>query len=186
MTTELSFENFLSAWRQGRALHSKQSPSPSQKTALSFIYIVNLEVNGLLRIAQQNRALQILKRMLYPLFFGFLYMLQCVAVCCSVLQCVAVCCIVLQCSVLQCVAVCCNVLQSNSQKNALSIVFWFFIWQIYIQCVTVCCSVLQRVAVCCSVLQCVAVCCSVLQCAAVCALSIFFGFLYGKFFIRQI
>ena len=33
------------------------------------------------------------------------FMLQCVAVCCSVLQCVAVCC-----SVLQCVAVCCSVL----------------------------------------------------------------------------
>jgi len=44
------------------------------------------------------------------------YVLQCVAVCCSVLQCVAVCCSVLQCvamccSVLQCAAVCCNVLQ---------------------------------------------------------------------------
>ena len=35
-----------------------------------------------------------------------LYVLQCVAVCCSVLQCVAVCC-----SVLQCVAVCCSVSQ---------------------------------------------------------------------------
>jgi len=34
------------------------------------------------------------------------YVLQRVAVCCSVLQCVAVCC-----SVLQCVAVCCSVLQ---------------------------------------------------------------------------
>jgi len=34
------------------------------------------------------------------------FLLQCVAVCCSVLQCVAVCC-----SVLQCVAVCCSVLQ---------------------------------------------------------------------------
>jgi len=35
-----------------------------------------------------------------------IYLLQCVAVCCSVLQCVAV-----RCSVLQCVAVCRSVLQ---------------------------------------------------------------------------
>jgi len=69
------------------------------------------------------------------------FVLQCVAVCCSVLQCVAVCC-----SVLQCVAVRCSVLQS----------------------VTVCCSVLQCVSVRCSVLQCVAVCRSVLQCFAMC------------------
>jgi len=34
------------------------------------------------------------------------FVLQCVAVCCSVLQCVAVCC-----SVLQCVAVCCSMVQ---------------------------------------------------------------------------
>ena len=79
------------------------------------------------------------------------WVLQCVAVCCSVLQCVAVCCSVLQCaaaccSVLHCVAVCCSVLQ----------------------CIAVCCSVLQCVAECCSVLQCVALCYSVLQCAAVC------------------
>ena len=56
------------------------------------------------------------------------YMMQCVAVNCSVLQCVVVWCSVLQC--VQCVAVCYSVLQ----------------------CVAVCCSVLQCVAVCCSVL----------------------------------
>ena len=64
-----------------------------------------------------------------------IWMVQCVAVCCSVLQCVAACG-----SVVQCVAVCCSVLQ----------------------CVAVCCNVWQRVAVCGHVLQCVAVCCSVL------------------------
>jgi len=37
----------------------------------------------------------------------YMYVLQCVAVCCSVLQCVAVCC-----SVLQCVAVCCSVFRT--------------------------------------------------------------------------
>jgi len=47
--------------------------------------------------------------------YSTVYMLQGVAVCCSVLQCVAVCCSVLQrvavcCSVFQCVAVCCSVL----------------------------------------------------------------------------
>ena len=68
------------------------------------------------------------------------YVLQCVAVCCSVLQCVAVCC-----SVLQCVAV----------------------WWSVMQCVAVCCSVLQCVAVCCSVMQCVAVCQSVVVCCSV-------------------
>ena len=41
---------------------------------------------------------------------GF-YVLQCVAVCCSVLQCVAVCC-----SVLQCVAACCSVLQCQYES----------------------------------------------------------------------
>ena len=44
------------------------------------------------------------------------YVLQCVAVCCSVLRCVAVWCSVLRCvavscSMLHCVAVCCSVLQ---------------------------------------------------------------------------
>jgi len=78
-----------------------------------------------------------------------IFVLQCVAVYCSVLQRIAVCCSVLQCaavycSVLQCIAVCCSVLQ----------------------CVAVWCSVLQCVVACCSVLQCVAVCCSVLQCNA--------------------
>ena len=41
-----------------------------------------------------------------------LYVLQCVAVCCSVLQCVAVCC-----SVLQCVAVCCHELGGCSMNH---------------------------------------------------------------------
>ena len=68
------------------------------------------------------------------------YVLQCVAVCCSVLQCVAV-----GCSVLQWAAVCCS-----AKKRHIS--------------TRVCCSVLRCTAVCCSVLQCVAVCCSVLQC----------------------
>jgi len=100
------------------------------------------------------------------------YVLQCVAVCCSVLQwsecflvlpiwaiasyvsgrfhvsesflCVAVCC-----SVLQRVGACCSVLQRAATCCSV------------LQCVVVCCSVLQCVAVCCSVLQCVAVCCSV-------------------------
>jgi len=54
---------------------------------------------------------------------GVAYLLQRVAVCCSVLQCVAVCC-----SVLQCVAVCCSVCCS------------------VLQCGAVCCSVLQCVA----------------------------------------
>jgi len=98
------------------------------------------------------------------------YVLQCVAVCCSVLQCVAVCCSVLQCacSELQCVAVClqcvavrCSALQCIAvlalPSSAPSLCY-------VVQCVTVCCSIIQcvAVAVCCSVLQCVAVCCSVL------------------------
>jgi len=61
---------------------------------------------------------------------GAVYVMQCVAVCCSVLQC-ALQCVAVCCNVLQCVAVCCSVLQ----------------------CVAVCCSVRQCVAVCCSVLQ---------------------------------
>jgi len=76
------------------------------------------------------------------------YVLQCVAVCCSILQFVAAFCSVLQrgavcCNVVQCVATCCSVLQCCSV---------FYGWEI----------------VCCSVLQCVAVCCSVLQYAGVC------------------
>jgi len=63
------------------------------------------------------------------------YMLQYVAVHCSVLQYVAV-----RCNVWQYVAACCSVLQ----------------------CVTVRCNILQRVAVCCSALQCFEIRCSVL------------------------
>jgi len=61
------------------------------------------------------------------------YVLQCVAVCCSVLQCTA-----LYCSVFYCVALCCSALQ----------------------CVAVRCSALQCVAVRCSAPQCVAVLCN--------------------------
>jgi len=68
------------------------------------------------------------------------YMLQCVAVCCSILQYVAVCF-----SMLQCVAVNGSVLQ----------------------CVAVCCSVLQCVAVYKIASHCAA-CCSVLRCGVVC------------------
>ena len=60
------------------------------------------------------------------------FVLQRVAVCCSVSQRVAV-----YCSVSQCVAACRSVSQ----------------------CAAVCCSVSQCVAVCCNVLQCAAVCC---------------------------
>ena len=80
------------------------------------------------------------------------YVMQCVAVCCSVLQCVAFCfsrvhlkAKILQC-VLQCVA---GVLQYVAGV---------------LRCVAntaVCCSGLHWVAVCCSGLQWVAVCCSV-------------------------
>ena len=102
------------------------------------------------------------------------YLLQCVAVCCSVLQYVAVCS-----SVQQSAAVCCSALQ----------------------CAAVCCSVLQCVAVRCSVLQCtfrhcstvypplhllytsVAVCCSVLQCVAVCCSTVYPP-LYNKYSVN--
>jgi len=89
---------------------------------------------------------------------GCMFVLQSVAMRCSVLQCVVECCIharrvqicdivSLRCGcifVLHCVALCCSGLR----------------------CIAVCCSVLQCVAVFCSVLQRVAVCCSVLQCVA--------------------
>ena len=65
--------------------------------------------------------------------------LQCIAVCCFVLQCIAV-----YCSVLQCIAVCCFVLQCIA------------VYCSVLQCIAVCCSVLQYIAVCCSVVQCVA------------------------------
>jgi len=55
--------------------------------------------------------------------------------------------------VLQCVAVCCSVLQCVDCHN-----FHHVFTGVPDLCVAVCCSVLQCVAVCCSVLQCVAVC----------------------------
>jgi len=75
-----------------------------------------------------------------------LYVLQCVAVCCSVLQCVAACY-----SALQCVAVCSvsGVVVGAARRDMFHLI------------------VCER-GMCCSVLQCVAVCCSVLQCVAVC------------------
>ena len=51
-----------------------------------------------------------------------MYILKCVAECCSVLQCVAVCC-----SVLQCVAVCCSVLQCVAVRPPLSVSLPFFL-----------------------------------------------------------
>jgi len=56
------------------------------------------------------------------------YVLQCVAVCCSVLQCVAVCCSV------------------SGEMAGIRDVY-------VLQCVAVCCSVLQYVTRCCSALQ---------------------------------
>ena len=76
--------------------------------------------------------------------------------CCSVLQCVVVCC-----SMLHCVAVCCRHLITLRCLRAITL------------CVAVCCSelycaaIISRNSVRCSVLQCFAVCCSVLQCVAV-------------------
>ena len=103
------------------------------------------------------------------------WVVQCVAVWCSVVQCGAVCCSVLQCgalrcSVLQCGAVYCSVVQCGA------------VWCSVVQCGSVWCSVLQCGAVWFSALQSqsfpatrtpmwcshVAVCCSVLQCVAVC------------------
>ena len=86
------------------------------------------------------------------------WVLQWVAVSCSVLQCVALCCCVLQCvavccSVLHCVAMCCNLLQ------CVLLSLYFTIGAA--RCVVVCCSVLQCVVYC-NVLQCAAVSCSVL------------------------
>ena len=72
------------------------------------------------------------------------WVLQCVAVCCSMLQCVILCFRVLH--VLQCVAVYYRVLSR----------------------VAVRCSVLQCIIVHCSALQCIAVHCSALQCVSVC------------------
>jgi len=119
------------------------------------------------------------------------YLLQCVAVCCSVLQCAAVCWSVLQgaagcCRVLQDVAGCYSVLQCPCLSSLLyNLLQCGAVCFRVLQGVTVCCSalalflasdrsyiicrsVLQCGAVWCSVVQCVAVCCSVLQCVAVC------------------
>ena len=106
------------------------------------------------------------------------YVLQCVAVCCSVLQCVAVCCFID--SSLSQYVICCHLVASWKASACV------------LQYVAVCCSVFQCVAVCCSVLHhwliiesicdmlsfgclmkgkcmCVAVCCSVLHCMLQCA-----------------
>ena len=90
--------------------------------------------------------------------------------------------------VLQCVAVCCSVLRDFTNKypccnkhtplfcchSLRSVLQGVAVYGSVLQCVAGCCSVLlslslawQCVAVCCSVLQCVAVCCSMLQCGAV-------------------
>jgi len=77
------------------------------------------------------------------------FILQCVAVCCSVWQCVEGCasplvfpirCVGLYCSELQCVAVCCSVLQCG-EVCVLPLVFPIRLVGLY-------CSVLQCVAVC--------------------------------------
>jgi len=75
---------------------------------------------------------------------GGLYVLQCVALCCTLLQCVAV------------------------RVEYVGRTLRTYVYIYVLQCVAVCCSVLQCVAVCCSVLQFVAVRCSALQCVAVC------------------
>ena len=99
------------------------------------------------------------------------YVLQCVAVCCSVLQCVAVCC-----SVLQCVVLCCSVLYCAAYTlNPSSCLLRLNVLQCEVllkQCVAVCCSVLQRsvlqrFAVCYRLLQRISACCRVLICVAV-------------------
>jgi len=87
------------------------------------------------------------------------YVVVCVAACCSVLQRVAV-----RCSVLQCVAVSVPLRPLIVRRDDVSYSYsrWsakvmpMCVLQRVLQCVAVCCSVLQRVAVCCSVLQCVA------------------------------
>jgi len=80
-----------------------------------------------------------------------------------VLQCVAVFFLVHQlCAwVVQCVAVCCSVLQRGGASKQL-LVYHLRVRVKY--CVAECCSVLQYEAVCCSMLQYVAVLCSVALC----------------------
>jgi len=83
------------------------------------------------------------------------FLLQCVAVCCSMLQCVAVCCSVLQCvvycSVLQCVAAVihtrvCRAMpigwaSRSGRTHSASVVQSVVECFIVLQCVAVCCSV---------------------------------------------
>jgi len=78
--------------------------------------------------------------------------LQCVAVCVY-----RVCCLdpIPNTYILQCVAVCCSVLQCVYIECAVLILSPIHIYFSVLQCVAVCCSMLQRVAACCSVLQCV-------------------------------
>ena len=73
------------------------------------------------------------------------FLLQCVAVCCSVLQCVAVCC-----SVLQCVAVCCSVLQCVLPVT--------HVVPKRVKVVSLAASTSKRYVFCCSALHSVAVC----------------------------
>jgi len=104
----------------------------------------------------------------------YVYVLQCVAVCCRVLLCVAGRQVtshtqyvyVLQCvaNVLQRVALCCR----KTIHVAYTLCICVAVCCRGLQCVAVCCSALQCVAVCCSVLQSVAECCRVLQSVAVC------------------
>ena len=85
-----------------------------------------------------------------------LYVLQFIAVCCSVLQRVVACCSVLQyvavcCCVVRYVVVCCGVLRCDAvcrSENDFSQITSY--------------SIHATTCICCSVLQCVAACCSVL------------------------
>jgi len=111
------------------------------------------------------------------------YVLQSLAVCCSLLQCVvAVCCTMsvrLTCVkglALQASRSWCNTLQQRVKGLALEAAMrhWcllhihLVVCRWVLQCGTVWYSVVQCVAVHCSVWQCVAVCGSVWQCVAVC------------------
>ena len=107
-------------------------------------------------------------------FFGtclgsfLFFVLQCVAVCCSVLQYVAMCYSVLHCQILQCDVsartwAASSFLPAGVKKNESTDIIATTVKA----SVAVCCSVLQCIAVCYNVLQCVAVCCSVLQFVAV-------------------
>jgi len=135
---------------------AKQSPSNSQKNALSIVFWVFIYVAVCCSV------------------------LQCVAVCCSVLHCVAVQCVAVCCSVLQCVAV------KFSKECSIYCFLVFYMANLHAACysvlqrVAVCCSVLQCVAVCCSVLQCAAVCCSV------CSIHFFWFFIWQIFYTANL